>query len=233
MAERPLFIPCTTGERLVETQLVDFEWHPGMAASQKRKSVASLHQAARDSLGLERILEVSTKSQEALGEALSAFNLMYTVGSTGRQYSLEVIFQSAKVFSHGGPYLDMRGMSPAEAKQDPRLKESGSLVKFSSGGLDWPLEPPTAFYDWLYLNILKSQPQLVKQLVGYQAFTDIEFNPKKSINCQAYSVALFVALDARGILQEALSSQQAFLECISSYERGITTEASSATKSLL
>ena len=28
----------------------------------------------------------------------------------------------------------------------------------------------------------------------YEAFTDIEFNPKKSFNCQAYSVALYKSL---------------------------------------
>ena len=36
----------------------------------------------------------------------------------------------------------------------------------------------------------------------YDAFTDIEFNHNKSINCQAYSVALYQALKSRGGLIE-------------------------------
>lgn len=34
----------------------------------------------------------------------------------------------------------------------------------------------------------------------YQAFTDITFNPKKSIHCAAYSLAMFVALNKRELL---------------------------------
>jgi len=36
----------------------------------------------------------------------------------------------------------------------------------------------------------------------YQAFTDMEFNPKKSIHCQAYSLAMFVALKKRDLLDK-------------------------------
>ena len=41
-----------------------------------------------------------------------------------------------------------------------------------------------------------------EQLIQYEAFTDIEFNPQKSINCQAYSVAMFVALSKRNLLDK-------------------------------
>lgn len=43
-----------------------------------------------------------------------------------------------------------------------------------------------------------------QQALAYDAFTDIEFNPQKSINCQAYSIALFVALTKRNLLEGGL-----------------------------
>ena len=54
--------------------------------------------------------------------------------------------------------------------------------------------PPTFFYDWLYINALIKNENLIKQVLKYDCFSDIEFNEKKLINCQAYSVALFVSM---------------------------------------
>ena len=53
------------------------------------------------------------------------------------------------------------------------------------------LEPRTFFYDWLYVSALAGHLELVNELERRAAFTDIEFNPKRSINFQAHSVALF------------------------------------------
>lgn len=61
-------------------------------------------------------LEISTKSEEPLGRKLSAFHL------TLNHYALENVFQSAKVFENGGPYLDLLNVAPREAKHDERLK---------------------------------------------------------------------------------------------------------------
>ena len=45
-------------------------------------------------------------------------------------------------------------------------------------------------------------------------FTDIEFNPKRSINCQARSCATLVTLDARGLLAECLDSPGRFIQLL-------------------
>lgn len=222
MAQRPVFVPSFEGDRLVETRMVEFTWFAGMAVSQKQKSIVSLHEAARQSLGVKSVLEISTKSTLPLGVELSAFNLSYQPPGSAKRYSVEVLFQSSKVFIQGGPYRDIREMSSGEAKKDPRLTTSGQLIGFNSGGKDWPLVPKTAFYDWLYLNVLKSQPDLAEQLLDYDAFTDIEFNPNKSINCQAYSAALYVSLQKRSLLAKALSSQEVFLQLLQEFDAGET-----------
>jgi len=150
-------------------------------------------------------------SDDAVGRQLSAFNLMLEDKAGQREVSVENAFQASKVFERGGPFLDLLNTSPADAKRDPRLQESGRLTGFRFFGEDWPNEPPTAFYDWIYINALRRHRELAQAVVEYDIFTDIAFNPSKSINCQASAVALYVALVRRGDLQAALSSREAFL----------------------
>lgn len=214
MAERPIFIPATEGSALVRTAFVEFKWFPGMAVSQKQKSVDSLHEAACALSEIEKVLEVSSKSREELGVALSAFNLTFTTVKLNRTFTVECAFQGSKVFEHGGPFVDIFGMTSREAKKDERLRSSGRLTGFRFFGTDWELEPQTAFYDWLYINALKKQPHMAEQLLDYSAFTDIEFNPERSINCQAYSIALFISLQKRGLLEEATTSKNRFLQIV-------------------
>jgi hypothetical protein len=60
---------------------------------------------------------------------------------------------------------------------------------------------------------------LAEHLLGFSAFTDIEFNPDRLINCQAYSAALHTSLHKRGLLDEAASSKEAFLRIVGKYEK--------------
>jgi hypothetical protein len=154
----------------------------------------------------------SSKSTEPLGVQLSAFNLQVPLGN--RLVSVEVAFQAGKVFEKGGPYLDLLDGTSREAKGDARLASSGRLTAFSLQGEAWPLVPRTAFYDWLYLQALAANPDLAEQLLHYQAFTDIEFNPEKSLNCQARTAALYVSLHKEGVWSAAVASKNAFLKCL-------------------
>jgi len=91
-------------------------------------------------------------------------------------------------------YYNLLSVPARESKQDTRLRTSGKLIKFRFYGKDHPNTPPTFFYDWLYINALIKNENLIKQVLKYDCFSDIEFNEKKMINCQAYSVALFVSM---------------------------------------
>ena len=124
---------------------------------------------------------------------------------------LELAFQGSKVFDHGGPYTDLYLKGEKEigqAKRDPRLQSSGRLVKFSFEGLDFALEPKTAFYDWLYCTFLWDHREWATSLYKYAGFTDVEFNPHRSINCQARSAALFLSLLQRGVWKAHSHHQQ-------------------------
>ncbi len=177
----------------------DFDWNGGFAASQKQKNIAALHDEIMKRYG-ETALEISTKSLVDMGRSLSAFNLKLD------GVLLECVFQSSKVFENGGPYRDLLEVSPKEAKRDERLKSSGKLVAFDYDSKRWELEPKTAFYDYIYVKSALgtfSVEQLKETLNQYVWFTDIEFNPKKSINSQARSVALLKAIiltDSQSVL---------------------------------
>jgi hypothetical protein len=85
--------------------------------------------------------------------------------------------------------------------------------------VDWGLEPKTAFYDWLYINALHKHPELAEQVLLYSAFSDIAFNPERSINCQAYAAALYISLHERGLLtDELLRDQKKYLSVIATGE---------------
>lgn len=140
---------------------------------------------------------------------------MITTKKMGRSFSVETAFQSSKVFERGGPFTDLLDESSRSAKKDIRLKESGNLVEFRFFGERFPLIPRTLFYDWLYINALHQNEELADEVIQYRGFTDIEFNPKKSLNCQAYSAALYVSLRNSGMLRDALESPDTFKQVLS------------------
>ena len=215
MAERPIFLPTPTQDELVKEVSVKLTWHSGFAEIQKKKNIHSLHEAAAR-LGYAPLLEVSTKSDDKVGQHLSAFRLK--VKSPAGEIPLECAFQGSKVFVRGGPYTDLFTVEPRVAKRDPRLQDSGGLIAFEFRGMRFPLEPKTVFYDWLYIGAIFPHREWLSCLSKYVGFTDIEFNPERSINCQARSVALFFSLKSNGLLEDAMESQQSFLHVLHEHE---------------
>ncbi len=214
MANRPVYVPKKNSELpSVNINDVDFKWFPGMSKSQKQKSILSLHKASRN-LDIWPILEISSKSEIELGVKLSSFNLLINTKKQKKSFSVETAFQSSKVFEKGGPYTDLLEGTSRQAKKDIRLKESGNLIKFVFFNEEFPLMPRTYFYDWIYINALHQNKDISDEIMKYQGFTDIEFNPNKSINCQAYSAALYASLRNTGMLNEALETPVAFLNIL-------------------
>jgi len=197
MASRIVFLPNSSSEyELFQEKLVTFDWVPGIAVSQAKKSIRNLHEAAGKQIGLTKILEISTRSEEILGISLSAFNLQFE----NKNFSVESAYQASKVFEKGGPYLDLLNLSSTEAKTDLRLKNSGLLIGFRFEGEDFAVASAPNFYDYLYIRSLLffSDRHLLK---NYDGFTDIAFSQtslkyknKRAYNCQARSAAIFCTL---------------------------------------
>lgn len=212
MAIRICFISQPTETQMFREVEIEFQYYNGFSISQKQKSITSFHDAVKRFDKTLRILEVSTKSIDPIGVSLSSFNLKYIEEVSGREYPLENIFQSSKVFEKGGPYRDLLNVQPRDAKRDERLRISGKLVGFSCNEVLWNKEPKTMFYDWIYIQSLYKNPNLSKKILEYNAFTDIEFNQEKSINCQARSAAIFVSLSKLGKLEEVLNNKDKFMK---------------------
>jgi len=150
---------------------IDFTFYNGFSFQQKQRCIRSLHGSYREMTGNDKILEVSGKSDNPLGIALSEFNLSM-VDEQGKRLTVEALFQ--------------------------RCKDNS------------PINPPTYFFDWLYVNALHQNPDLAEEVAKYKAFTDIEFNPARQNNCPAEAAAIYVGLKTSGKLELALKDKDTF-----------------------
>ena len=210
MATRPVFIVSLEGNRYVTVKTIEFQWVPGMAISQKQKCIDSLHNQIKTEIG-NNVLEVSSKSRTSLGVSMSAFNLGFVHPKFQEFISVESAFQGSKVFEKGGSFPELYTKNAREAKAFFKEKDLGKLIKFNFFGQIWSLNPLTLFYNWLYLKSIHKNQLLAKNAANYDLFTDIEFNPKKSINCQAYSAALYVSLVKRKIIDVVLDNHETYI----------------------
>ncbi len=213
---RPIFIPNRNSIGVIERN-IGFDWYMGMSAEVRKRSIRSLHQEAKEQ-GFNHILEASSKSEQDIGIQLSAFFLKNAKG-----YPVENLFQSSKVFENGGPYRDLLTLTPREAKKDERLQNSGKLITFSFNNKDYPLEPKSLFYDWLYLNVLFSERNLLLREKffesKFEAFSDIEFNPGKSFSCQARTLALCVSLYENESIRDFIANPVQFSQKFDLYSK--------------
>ena len=212
MAQRPIFIPDFSGSSLFQEQVINFKWSNGFAKVQKKKSIKALHDAAQKK-GLTNILEISSKSDEEIGRRLSAFNLKCQIDE--KVFPLESVYQGAKVFERGGPFTEVFHYEPREAKKFIRELKCGNLKEYNLQGFAYPLSPANAFYDWIYIRSLTEHAEWIQQNVKFEAFTDIEFNPEKQINCQARAFAVFLSLLENGKLPKASSEFNYFCSMLS------------------
>ena len=191
MAKRPAWT--IRNDKIVHDDF-EFEWNGGFAVSQKQKNIKNLHNAIKR-ITEEEALEISSKGLIQRGKDIGAFSLKLNSAY------LENVFQSSKKYEQGGPFLDLLEVLPKEAKRDERHKNSGKLVGFEKNGEIWPLEPKTLFYDYIYVTAMVENYGYDYDLSDYDWFTDIEFNPNKSINCQARSAVIYKLLQIKNMFQ--------------------------------
>lgn len=221
MAIRPIYLP-QNQRPFFRKNDVDFKWFPGLSTSQKQKSIDSLHQSAKECLHISKILDISSKSKVQEGNQLSAFHLnAYTKDNhyIHEDYSVEVVFQTSKVFNDTLHSVDLLGSDVLSVRKSIREREQQGLTGFMLEGIEWGLNPIGAFYNFLYIRSLLRQIALSEKITEYDGFTDIAFNPKKSLNCQAEATAMLVGIINHynhdlSYVYELFDSQKLFLNVV-------------------
>lgn len=176
--------------KIIEKQYT-FNFYGGFALSQKQKTIDAFHEELKND-GLKNILEVSRKSKNQLGNALSAFNLMLNIKGITR--SIESVYQSSKVFNNNIQFKEVLDYEPLMAKRfikENVEKNNLILTSFNCFGIEFPLYPITIFYDYIYVLALSQHNDIASNVIKNDCFTDIEFNHKKQHASQARSCAIF------------------------------------------
>jgi len=187
---------------------IQIKWESGFAYSQKQKNIENLHEAISKKYGInkEMILEVSTKSPLELGKMLSSINLKFRVKND--DYYFESVYQSSKVFSNGllgevhhPEWIELESFEAKKASKTIGLP----LLEFRFNSQTFPLEPPTMFFDWLYIRCIH-QLNIKFLLKPYSCFTDIEFNPSRMISTQAHALCLYKNLANQDLVEKYLEN---------------------------
>ncbi len=216
MAKRIVFLPrMGDSGALFDEREVTFDWVAGMSRSQNQKWIRNMHQSAREQLGIDSLLEISSRSELRLGVELSAFNLQLKHEEV--LTSVESLYQGSKVFERGGPFTDLYSTGSKEAKQDSRLKSSGDLINFEFDSQVWELSNSPNFYDYLYILALSDFCKS-KELLAFQGFTDFAYSQSgskmshgRSFNCQARSAAIYASLYKSDQLEDFLGNPEKFI----------------------
>ena len=148
--------------------------------------------------------EISTKSNNPIGGALSAFNL------TLDGCSVECVYHASKVFEDESNFAFLKDYSPRDAKRYIRENGLKPLKCYKYKGKEIPLSSGTLFYDYIYILALMQHPELSSALINYDLFTDIEFNEKKGLNCQARSCAIYSYMLRTGTIDKYMNSMESF-----------------------
>lgn len=122
-----------------------------------------------------------------MGVQYSAFNLKYA------DSTVECYYQGSKVFAGNIQYPHLYSVSSLEAKKFSPIWSSGPIISFCLNGIEYPTEPRTVFYDWLYVNALIENGIANNKLLTFDCFTDIQ--ARLDIDaCQARSVCIYKLL---------------------------------------
>lgn len=196
---------------------VNFRWQSGWNRQAKQMSAHNLHQGFLNKHPQAKLLEISSVGKNKIGVQTSAMHLnVYTsnpakhglrtstVNSNGKPYGkfkVENVFQAGKVFQGQTPEQHQQStqrilnMNPVQAKHTTKAMNSRSQLKgFKMFGHQFPLQPKTDYYDYVYMHGLAQHPKLGKQIASHNAFSDFFAVPGKTINTQSKSCTLFTSL---------------------------------------
>lgn len=186
MANRPIYISTGDINNPFTEDSISFEWKAGYSYVNKCKRRDNLKKEIAKKYDIDKWLEVSSISDKDIGRRLSALNLMLTL-TNGNKYSVESIYQSSKVY------------------------KDNHIIGFKFNNTVFENNPYGMYYDYIYMVALYQNKDYHEIIKDYYLFTDLFFNPNKSLNTQARAIAIFKTLHDNNCLK-LLESVKGFKE---------------------
>lgn len=224
MAIHTIFKPKPEPPFFEEVDL-DLGWETvGHSLKDAREKAKSLIAAANGKLGI-RVFEISRAASglattPTFGEHLSAFKLEAIITKDSwKRLPVEVVYQKAKVWEGDEESLpdlsliSLYGVIGSKIAKSEAAQKRTALKQFSirigNQTRNFPIDPPDAFYNWLYLTALRHQhnkilydrliEEIRKQDLGRIGFSDIFFTKQSETRtryaCQARTIAILAGLD--------------------------------------
>lgn len=186
---------------------VTFPWMNGS----KHQNVQAVLDTFHDVYPDVPALEVSLASSQPEGIHAAAMKLPLHRDGLEQEVPVGIVYEAAKVFENGGPYVDLLQCSRQKVQKDARLQHSGRCIGYRLEDTAFPVEPyPYAFFNWLYGCALHQNPEKAEGLLKFGAFSDLELgSTKKDRNSPARAAAVYAGLAAAGKL-DCLASYEAF-----------------------
>ena len=192
MAERPVFEVTTKGNAFVKYHSIQFSWN-SRNNGDETISDAFINRARKRFSN--EVLDLSSNSKNELSKRISARHL--TIQKNDEEEKVIDIFNKSR-------------LEVEEEKEGGRFKVQQNAYEYE--GEHWPSWPRSAFYDFLCVQALNQQEDVHEELLEYQLFSDLRSVAGMKNIYHAGSVALFVSLKKRNLLETALTSKQDFLK---------------------
>ena len=187
MARRMVFF---VKDGKVERKKIKFKGIPGKSEDVLNNNVKRLHSKLT-----QRALEVSRYSQDPLGIKMDRRALYIQPNYAGGIY-LESFYQGSKIFENGGPHRHWVFLSPIDVLDDKRLENSGQIVRYWSLFEHEYWYESEHYFDYHYIKacVRSLSKYDLEELLKYEVFTDIEYNPNKEDITPAIAAALLKLL---------------------------------------
>lgn len=188
----------------IKRGLVTFKWESGTSLAQRKRSCLNMLKVINWHTGLNP-MDISSASPVEFYSNLSAFKLMFDTRN------VEQIYQGSKIFKGYGQASELYTKVGRDAKQTAKyLHSQYELVGFNWDGVDYPLEPTTVFYDYLYIQALLRNFGDKLNLDDYDVFADVQLG-QGSNACQARAVCEYKLLKQTNLF-DVLDTFESFLE---------------------
>lgn len=147
-------------------------------------------------------LDIAYKTDYEDGRHLSEESLKITDGN--KAVNLKAALKNCVIYQGHKRYKDFVETVEVDGVKKKRRTKVTKPLYFEYQGHKFTLAQEQSLVDYLVIQSLQQHPELMQNLLekGYNVFSDRRFSPQKSTHSLANSIALIVALEKEGVLED-------------------------------